>query len=225
MVTGTPSASASRKRLVLLFSLQSAEVMLPRQPSVRDTDGIVLRGSFVIKHRNAPAAGGHRFDQTGIEFQALELFTCAPGGLSATASTKSSSGAAILAPADISFRASRGPSHGSAKTEVALQAQQAIELYISYQDCKLALEILHSLRAASARAQRSLTAVPPEPAASSGSPVGEARDAAPAPAAATAGTRSVLADGATARQAAPPAPPPPPHRRRRRRRQRRRRCA
>ena len=60
----------------------------------------------------------------------------APGAAAAAAAT-------ILSPADLSIKVSRGSSHsGGRKTEMSLQASQMLELYISYQDCKLGVEIL-----------------------------------------------------------------------------------
>ena len=48
--------------------------------------------------------------------------------------------------ADLSLKLSRGSAHsGGCKTEVSLQTSHFIECYISYQDCKLALQIMHGL--------------------------------------------------------------------------------
>ncbi|KOO28183.1 vacuolar protein sorting-associated protein vps13 [Chrysochromulina tobinii] len=134
-------APVQRGRLVVLLSLDAAEVMLPRQPHVRDSDGIVLSGAFIVKYRIEPATSMTFID---LEILQLHCYVCGRGGIgSAQAGT-------VLAPADLSLKMSRGISYdGGIKMEGSLIATQELEVYISYQDCKLAVEILHGLREAS----------------------------------------------------------------------------
>ena len=138
LVEGAP---VQRGRLVVLLSLDAAEVMLPRQPHVRDSDGIVLSGAFIVKYRIEPATSMTFID---LEILQLHCYVCGRGGIgSAQAGT-------VLAPADLSLKMSRGISYdGGIKMEGSLIATQELEVYISYQDCKLAVEILHGLREAS----------------------------------------------------------------------------
>ncbi len=115
--------------------------MLPRQPHVRDSDGIVLSGAFIIKYRSEPASSMTLVD---LEIMQMHCYVCGRGGIGSAHS------GTVLAPADLSFKMSRGKSHdGGIKMEGSVIAAQALEVYISYQDCKLAVEILQGLRAAS----------------------------------------------------------------------------
>ena len=109
-------APAPRGRLVVLLSLDAAEVMLPRQPHVRDSDGIVLSGAFIVKYRIEPATSMTFID---LEILQLHCYVCGRGGIgSAQAGT-------VLAPADLSLKMSRGISYdGGIKMEGSLIATQ-----------------------------------------------------------------------------------------------------
>ena len=156
--------------LVVLFSLEASQLMLPRTPEAAGSDGIVLSGASVLKYRRDGNAG----EQVDVEIMQLQLFVCPAGGLGrppASGAAAADGGvvgsATILAPADLSLKGTRGPSHLGSKLEVSLLAAQAIELYISYNDCKLALHILDGLHASSLRAgasgPASRPATPPLP--------------------------------------------------------------
>ena len=54
LVTGTPAVE-KKGRLVLLFSLEETEVMVPRRPEVRGSDGVVAKGACVLKYRDERA--------------------------------------------------------------------------------------------------------------------------------------------------------------------------
>lgn len=119
--------------------------MLPRTPSMRESDGIVMSGAFIVKVRTEAAK---RTAQVDIEIMQLHCYVVGVGGLGSAHESGT-----VLAPADLSLKMSRGASHdGGTKMELSLIAAQALECYISYRDCKLTVEILDGLRKASLQA-------------------------------------------------------------------------
>ena len=139
-VQASPPAT-QRGRVVLLLSFQEAEVVLPRQQGLQDSasGGISICGAFVVKYRRE--RGGEQVDVEVMQLSMNRLV--GPNGNGALR-------AVILAPADVSFKMSRGVSHsGGLKTEVSLQASQLIECFLSYNDAKLITEIAKELHDAS----------------------------------------------------------------------------
>ena len=68
----------------------------------------------------------------------------------------------VLAPAGLSTKISRGPSHAGSKVEMALMVNEQVDCCISYKDCKLAAEIALELRKASARTEEEIAAASAE---------------------------------------------------------------
>ena len=150
-----PPAEAGRQgSLVLLLSCEETEVMLPRDPSDPKTDGVIARGAFCVKYNALP-------DHRQLDIEVLQLSVLV--GDIGTRGNRSSSGptaaglggsaavdraAAILAPADVSFKFNQAHASapGGARNELAVMSTYELEIAISYQDVKLALAILQNLR-------------------------------------------------------------------------------
>ena len=156
VVPAGPSRPHEDGPLVLLLSLESADVLLPRDPI--GSDGIVLSGAFRIKFCEEHQHQTYALDLIGLQLRVGTFGTAA----------------AILAPTDLSLTWNHtqfGDTLGS-RTEATLKATQPLQLCISYEDCRLALQIAQQMQAAA-----------PEPSPHVTTGLESGADAAPSPAA------------------------------------------
>ena len=122
---------ASESRLVVLLSLEGAELLLPRNPDGMNTDGLAMRGTFNLRYLSHC-----RHEQLDLDVLRLQALVAAADDTAAVT---------VLAPTDMSFKLSRSrsslPGGPSDKTEMAFLASQ-LDCCISYSDCKLINELI-----------------------------------------------------------------------------------
>jgi len=116
---------------MVLLSFEATDLMLPRDPDRRDTNGIALRGAFCVKYRSEGV-------KTQVDIEAMQVQLV-------VRDMESTCGTSILAPTEWSISMTR-VSGESPRTQLNVIAAQPIEFFISYSDCKLALHIVTSFR-------------------------------------------------------------------------------